>query len=98
LKYGYYVYYRIPAEHTASMRDKALAIFRDVERETGVAGRLMRRRDDAATWMEIYEGVSEPAAFETALAAAVERHAFMQVLAPGAARKNEVFQPAFPSD
>ncbi len=94
MSYGYFVYYRIPAENAGPMHAKTLAMFRDVERDTGVAGRLMRRRDDSGTWMEIYEGVADPAAFEVALAAAVLRHDFLRVLAPGAARKTEVFQPA----
>ncbi|KMN79901.1 hypothetical protein VK98_15900 [Chromobacterium sp. LK11] len=30
---------------------------------TGVAGRLLRRRDDASTWMEVYEGISDADVF-----------------------------------
>jgi DNA-binding transcriptional regulator YdaS (Cro superfamily) len=60
-------------------------------RETGVQGRLLRRSEDATTWMEVYEGVTDCAAFERALAAAVERHDLRQLLAPGTQRHVECF-------
>ena len=42
-------------------------LFLEVERKCGVRGRWMRRRDDPATYMEVYEGVSDTAAFEALL-------------------------------
>jgi uncharacterized protein DUF4936 len=39
----------------------------EVERRCGVRGRWMRRRDDPATYMEVYEGVTDEPAFETVL-------------------------------
>jgi hypothetical protein len=38
-----------------------------LERRCGVRGRWMRRRDDPATYMEVYEGVTDESAFETVL-------------------------------
>jgi Domain of unknown function (DUF4936) len=38
-----------------------------IERECGVRGRWMHRRDDPATYMEVYEGVKDEAAFERVL-------------------------------
>jgi ribosomal protein L20A (L18A) len=38
-----------------------------MERETGVRGRWMHRRDDPSTYMEVYEGVKDEAAFEALL-------------------------------
>ena len=38
-----------------------------IERECGVRGRWMHRRDDPATYMEVYEGVDNEAAFEAVL-------------------------------
>ncbi|MSQ72113.1 MAG: DUF4936 family protein [Betaproteobacteria bacterium] len=87
------MYYRIPAENTGQLRARALEVFQDVVHETGVAGRLMRRRDDPGTWMEVYEGVADVATFEAALAASVLRRDFTHLLAPGEMRKNEIFQP-----
>jgi len=43
------------------------ALFDRVERQCGVRGRWMRRRDDPTTYMEVYEGVKDEAAFEALL-------------------------------
>ena len=42
-------------------------LFSALERECGVRGRWMRRRDDPATYMEVYEGVADSAKFEAVL-------------------------------
>lgn len=49
------------------LRDRVQALFDLVERQCGVRGRWMRRRDDPSTYMEVYEGVSDEAAFEALL-------------------------------
>ena len=89
---SYYVYYRVPPENTDRARAAVAAIQRELSGGSGVAGRLLRRRDDAATWMEIYEKVPDPARFEALLAGLVERHALSPLLAPGSSRKQEVFR------
>jgi hypothetical protein len=38
-----------------------------VKQKTGVSGRWMRRRDDPSTYMEVFEGVKDEAAFEALL-------------------------------
>jgi hypothetical protein len=38
-----------------------------MESECGVRGRWLRRRDDPSTYMEVYEGVRDEAAFEALL-------------------------------
>ena len=43
------------------------ALFDAVEKQFGVRGRWMRRRDDPTTYMEVYEGVADEAAFEALL-------------------------------
>ena len=53
---------RLPELHSAVEK-----LFREVERACGVRGRWMRRRDDPATYMEVYEGVRDEAAFEALL-------------------------------
>ena len=40
----------------------------------GVTGRVLVRRDDPRTWMEIYEHVADARLFERELAAGVARH------------------------
>lgn len=63
-----------------------------MKQKTGVAGRLLRKRDDAATWMEIYEGVQDAPAFERSLAECVEAIRFTDVLQSGSARHLECFE------
>ena len=69
----YYVWYRVLAAPAEAQRAVA-ALQDDLATHTGIRGRVLTRRDDPATWMEIYEDVAAPAQFEPALAAAVERH------------------------
>ena len=64
---NYYVYYRVELVRFAEMRAKVDRLFAIVERETGVRGRWMQRRDDPSTWMEVYEGVRDTAAFDALL-------------------------------
>lgn len=69
----YYVWYRVLAAPDNARRAVA-ALQDDLAQQTGIRGRVLVRRDDPGTWMEIYEGVAAPAQFEPALAAAVDRH------------------------
>ena len=64
---NYYVYYRIDAVRLDALRSSIQELFKVIEYETGVRGRWMRRRDDSATYMEVYEGVKDDRAFETLL-------------------------------
>ncbi len=64
---NYYVYYKIAPERVAELRPRIEALFSVVESELGVRGRWMRRRDDPATYMEVYEGVADERAFEALL-------------------------------
>ncbi len=89
---SYYIYYRVPAENAARARTAVSALQRELSDMTGIGGRLLRRRDDEATWMEIYENVQDGARFEAGLAELVERHGIGALLAPGSSRKQEVFR------
>ena len=42
-------------------------MFLAIERRCGVRGRWMRRRDDPSTYMEVYEGIQDAAAFEAVM-------------------------------
>lgn len=90
---SYYVYYRSDAD-PAEVRRIVEGVQRDLARETGVHGRLLRRADGTATWMEVYEAVADPAGFERAVAAAVARAGFERLLAPGERRHIERFVAA----
>ncbi len=69
----YYLWYRVAGD-PATARRAIDAVLRDLAIQCGVQGRVLVRRDDPRTWMEIYENVADAAAFEQALAAAVQRH------------------------
>jgi len=64
---NYYVYYRVDPARLGELRVAIERLFRSIERETGVRGRWMHRRDDPTTYMEVYEGVAEDKAFEELL-------------------------------
>jgi hypothetical protein len=64
---NYYVYYRVDPAQLGELRVAIERLFGSIERETGVRGRWMHRRDDPTTYMEVYEGVPEDKAFETLL-------------------------------
>lgn len=72
----------------ADLRSGVERLFTAVERACGVRGRWMHRRDDATTYMEVYEGVKNDAAFQAVL----EREGAKL----GVPRKLEVFKDALP--
>lgn len=85
-----FVYYRVSAPDS-TVRARVDALQSDVFAATGVRGRLLRRRDDPTTWMEIYEPVADAVAFEQSLDAALARHGFSALLAAGDVRHTERF-------
>jgi hypothetical protein len=89
---SYYIYYKVPRENA----ERARACVEDLQRElaasTGVQGRLLRRRDDETTWMEIYEDVRDAPRLEAALEELARRHGIAALLAAGSARRQEVFR------
>jgi len=91
---SYYIYYRVAAGQAPAARLAIGGVFGSVEQRTGVAGRLLRRRDEPLMWMEVYDGVGDPRTFEATLAAAVADHDFASFLAPGSERRIERFVAA----
>lgn len=69
----YYIWYRLAGDAGAA-RKAVDALLHDVFLRSGVSGRVLVRRDDPRTWMEIYEHVADERLFERHLADAVERH------------------------
>jgi hypothetical protein len=90
LSLSYYIYYRVaqPAPARMLVRDIQSAL----KSRTGIDGRLLRKRDDPSTWMEIYEGVGDNDAFEKCLAAAVQATNFAAVLVTDGVRHMECFE------
>ena len=87
---SYYIYYRVaqPAQARTLVRNIQTAL----KAETGIDGRLLRKRDDPTTWMEIYESVGDVGAFEKNLAVAVQAANFTAVLVTGGVRHMECFE------
>ena len=64
---NYYVYYKVEAGRVAQLRPRVEALFKKVQEQFDVQGRLMRRRDDPTTYMEVYEDVKDEGGFEALL-------------------------------
>ena len=88
----FYVYFKVAPGSETRARELAQALVADVRRESGIAGTLLRRRDDPSTWMEVYQGVADGVAFEALLKRLAESSNFQQVLKEGSTRRLEVFQ------
>jgi hypothetical protein len=88
---NYYVYYKMDPARVEKVRPVVEALFREIQSGTGIQGQWQRRRDDAATFMETYEGVHDASAFDRVLKAAVEKSGFTAL---GIARITEIFQCA----
>ena len=82
---NYYVYYKLDAPRVELATAFVNELFKIVKKEFGVHGRWLRRRDDPSTYMEVYEGVTDGAAFE----------ALMQLegVKLGVPRRLEIFSP-----
>ena len=49
----YYVYYKIAPDRLPQLRGMVEKLFQEIEKQCGVRGRWMRRRDDPSTYMEV---------------------------------------------
>ena len=70
---NYYVYYKIESARLRQFWPLVQQIFLEIEKQTGIRGRWMRRRDDPTTYMEVYEDVKDETAFEALLEGASAR-------------------------
>jgi hypothetical protein len=69
----FYVWYTVRGDLVAAVATIG-ALTAAIEERTGVAGRLLVRRDDPSTWMEIYENVTDERTFERVLAELTREH------------------------
>lgn len=89
-----YVYYKVDPEQLGGLRHAVEQLFSAVERNAGVRGHWQRRRDEPTTYMEVYPQVHDLSRFETLLASECERLGVERYLAPGGARRTEIFVAA----
>ncbi|MBI3431565.1 MAG: DUF4936 family protein [Hydrogenophilales bacterium] len=70
MKYAY-IYYRIDPVQEATAADRIDALLGLMARHCARPPRRLRRCDDPAVWMEVYEEIADHAAFTAALNAAI---------------------------
>jgi len=78
----FYVWYTVRGDLHGAV-EAVGALFDAIERRTGVKGRLLARRDEPATWMEVYEGVADASDFGRALDALATRHGVLAFVEDG---------------
>jgi hypothetical protein len=84
---NYYIYYKATPAQVEQLRPRVQDLFSKAKLRFGVSARWMRRRDDPATYMEVYEGVTEDSDTQAAFEALLERES----AGFGVARKVERF-------
>lgn len=91
MRVSYYIYYRVAPAESARTRALVEAVQAALLLESGVQGKLLRRTDDASTWMEIYEFIEDTEWFESALGRLLDQHGFAACLAQDSRRHIERF-------
>lgn len=89
-----FVYYRIDPANRDALRVAVDALFDAVAQTHGVRGRWMRRREDPATWMEMYVDAGDVTALATFIERHCERAGFGGLLADAGVRHVEIFVDA----
>lgn len=89
---NFYIYYRVAAGTQARAREQIGVLLERVRQESGVRGRLLRKRGEDDLWMEVYEGVADEAAFAASLNAGVHALALNEMLMQGWSRRLECFE------
>ena len=87
---NYYIYYRVPPEHSAAAEAAVQQIQDEIATRCGITGRLLKKRDEPNLWMETYEQVSNTA-FENALALAENKAGIAALLGGDGTRHRECF-------
>jgi hypothetical protein len=91
MSWNYYIYYRVDAAKTGPCAVAVEFLLDAVRRETGIAGRVLKKRNEPLLWMEVYENVDDDAKFEWALAEAVAASGIAKLLQAGGSRHTECF-------
>jgi hypothetical protein len=89
---AFYVYYRVDPVAADAARARVDALFDRLEQRCGVRGRLLTKRGEPHLWMEVYEGVSDAAGFESTLEAEAAGLGLDALLRAGNRRTVEAFE------
>lgn len=90
-----FIYYAIGEDREPDASLAATALIEAVQALSGIRGRLMRRADDATTWMEIYENVADAAQLVATIDACLPASALLACLS--GPRHTEIFVPLAPA-
>jgi len=91
MKLNFYIYYRVAPSAVARTRAMVEAIQSALALETGIRGSLLRREDDASTWMEIYENVGDRLRFEGTLDRLLAQYGYAGCAGNDSKRHTECF-------
>jgi hypothetical protein len=89
---SYYIYYRVDPAKVELCEEKTRLLLEAVEKATGIAGRLLRKRGEPLLWMEVYENVEDEAKFEWEIADIADRLKAKDCLLPDTTRHAECFE------
>jgi len=89
---SYYIYYRVNPEKAEDCEPRIRELLAAVEKATGIAGRLLKKRGEPLLWMEVYENVSDQAHFEWELADIADQFKVKEYLEPDTTRHCECFE------
>lgn len=71
---NYYIYYKVDPSKQGEIEPLVYTLLSRVACRTGIQGRLLKKMDGSATWMEVYEGVANVANFDRAMQELCERY------------------------
>lgn len=89
---SYFIYYRVAPGREPFARQQTDRLQAALAVSMGARCRLLTKRAEPDLWMEVYEAVHDPAAFERALENAVRELQLEELLAPGSRRHVECFE------
>lgn len=71
---NFYIYYKVDPAKQGEVEPLIYTLLSRVACRTGVHGRLLKKLDGSATWMEVYEGIADSNGFERVLQELCERY------------------------
>jgi len=88
---NFYIYYRVELANAVALEARIRDIQAALHLQTGVASRLLKKRDEPLLWTEVYENVAVAEGFEDALLRVVEEYRIRQFLDLGSQRHTGCF-------
>ena len=88
---NFYIYYRVVPDKADALEARVHEMQIALHHQTGIAGRLLKKRNEPHLWMEVYENIANSESFEYALKHVVEEYHIHKFLEPGSQRHTECF-------